>query len=135
MVVEKKTCKTCIKSDVCNIKEEFQEQKRYIERIRESIGSNFDINISCKKWREDYCGTFLKRGLTYPMLEDERALISSEPYFSSEQWVRTTKICDNCGAYLEENATVLLTTMPPEFHFRCPNCGNTTSHFVGENNE
>lgn len=46
-----KTCKSCLKADVCMYKDEVDKAKKGVDDIINSISTNiFEISITCKKW-------------------------------------------------------------------------------------
>lgn len=40
-------------------------------------------------------------------------------------WAETYIECPNCGEKIYKNTTIVLTSMPPKFHYKCFNCGWT----------
>ena len=40
-------------------------------------------------------------------------------------WVETCIECPDCGEKIYKNSTLVLTSMPPQFHYKCFNCNWT----------
>lgn len=35
--------------------------------------------------------------------------------------------CKKCGSEVVVDASIVLTSLPPQYHYECPNCGNVGS--------
>ena len=42
---------------------------------------------------------------------------------ANDEWQKIRVTCNDCGAALEVNTTVILTSIPPQKYVRCPRCG------------
>lgn len=50
-------------------------------------------------------------------------------WFQLPEWVNTLKKCPKCGGFMQKNTTVVYTSFPPKYQFRCAQCGETVYDF------
>lgn len=85
---------------------------------------------------KDVCGSCMRiaKGMDFEKIVLERweQMAKTLAEVEEERIPQENVICENCGAVMKRDDGIILTTDPPQYLYRCENCGNTTSKWVND---
>lgn len=108
--------------NICSCEFEFEESDCFNVRREKCIDGEHRGEVDCPCCRERLFVDFKKAEHREEEVENDTKIINIDDCY---QWSKSSLKCPNCGSYNTlRNDTIVLTSLPPQYNFKCKDCGH-----------